>query len=374
MIDFVIVRDKDRKQIGIIDLFSSIIWQRQYYGTGQFEIYCTASKKNVELLKVGNYVTRYDDEEIGIIEKIGITWDYKNGVMITASGRFAKSILDRRLIYKFSGTQNAPTVIRGNIETAVRSLVTSHIISPTDTKRQISFIALGAVAGITKTIIDENGNSADKQTSYGYLLEFTDDLLQEYKCGARMTLDASTKNLLYSVYEGADRSTENTAGNDPVIFSQTFDNLQSSAYEYDETTLKTTALIGGSGENLDRFYAMTGTAASGLERREVFVDSSSISRTYEDSSGNKQEYTDAEYKSFLVSNGDEEIAARSVIKTFDGDIEITNSQYKYKTDFDIGDVVTVRDDNMELSMSARLATITEVQDVGGYRLAVTFES
>lgn len=374
MIEYVVIRDTDRKQIGIIDAFDSVIWKREYYGAGKFEIYCQATAEAVELLKVDNFVTRNDDDEVGIIENIRHTFNLRNGWMIRASGRFAKSILDRRIIYRLSGTQNAPTILQGNVETAVRRVVNANIISATDSRRNIPFLRLGAVNGITSTIVDENGTAAKKQTTFGGLLDYTDEVLKEYELGSRVTLEADTKNLLYQVFGGKDRSKGNADGNQPVIFSQTFDNLTTSEYEIDKAELKTTALIGGSGEDLERFYAMTGQSASGVNRREIFVNAASVNRKYKDDNDEQQEYTAVEYTALLTTEGKMKLKEHIVLEFFEGDVEVNNSQYVYKQDYDLGDVVTVQDDAMGLSMPVRLAKITEVQDASGYIISVEFSA
>ena len=48
-----------------------------------------------------------------------------------------------------------------------------------------------------QTIVDENGNAADKQVTYTNLLTFTDSLLQKYKIGAYVWLDPLTLDFLY---------------------------------------------------------------------------------------------------------------------------------------------------------------------------------
>lgn len=68
MIDYVEIRSGiSRKLIGIVDTAKSLIWETVYYGVGSFEIYVEATEKNIELLSVGNLVTRIDDVNCGII-------------------------------------------------------------------------------------------------------------------------------------------------------------------------------------------------------------------------------------------------------------------------------------------------------------------
>lgn len=371
-IEYVEIRDADRKAIGIIDTAQSIIWHSVYYGVGDFEIYIQATETALAILQVGNYVTRPNDIEVGIIESVEITDSLGNGKMIVAGGRFAKSILDRRHIYKLSGHTNTATILSGNVETAIRQVVSDNAINCTfDTRRNIPVLALGAVAGITKTIVDENGNAAQKQVSFDNLLTYTEEVLKEYEIGAIATLDESTRKFLYTLYEGADRTSGNMAGNEPVVFGKEFDNLTDSSYSFDETNEKNTALIGGAGEELDRFYALI-DGGKGLDRRETFVDANSINRTYKNESDVEQTYTDAEYTAMLKAQGNQSLKELKAAESFTGSIDLTNGNYIYNRDFSLGDKVTIQDNDIGKYVDVRILEITEVQDENGYSIEATY--
>ena len=97
------------EKIGVIDDYESIIWATRYYEPGDFEIKIPAGSQNIELLEKDNYLVRYDDEAVMIIEKLTIVTDIENGNYILASGRCFKSILDRRVIWKQQKTQTETT-------------------------------------------------------------------------------------------------------------------------------------------------------------------------------------------------------------------------------------------------------------------------
>lgn len=362
----------DRELIGIIDDAKSIIWHDVYYGVGDFEVYAPCTPESVSLLIVGNYVTRYGDDNIGIIEKVNITYSAQDGRMIIASGRFAKSLLDRRIIYTLSGHSVSPTILRGNVEDAVRKLVEQNAINcDFDTSRNIQELGLGIDAGIAKTIVDASGTAADKQVTHDNLLEYTDSLLEEYGIGAKCVLNDALK-LAYTVYIGADRSADNSDGNEPVIFSQDFDNLISTTYSYDESLLKNTALIGGEGEGEARFHAIVKSSASGAARREVFVDASSNSRTYKDENGDEQTLTDAEYNAQLETVGLQAISGLAITETFDGEVDLMSGSFRYRDDFSLGDIVTIQDLEIGLYINARILEVTEVEDDSGYMISIVY--
>lgn len=371
MIEYIEVRGIDTKVIGIIDT-AAVIWHSYYFGVGDFEIQAPATPAVVSLLKAGHYVTRPETDDVGIIERLYLPENVTDGATITASGRFVKSILERRIIYNLSGNSNKATVLRGNVETAVREVVKNNAIAcPFDSKRNMPVLALGAVANIPLRIVDANGNAAEKQVSYENLLKYTDGLLEEYGVGAKCILQNGL--FLYTLYVGTDRSANNRDGNMPIVFSKEYDNLISSEYTYDETTEINVALIGGEGEGVQRFYSLLAGAESGLQRREMFIDGSSISKKYKDDNDVEQTYTDAQYKTMLDAKGKQDIAPLVKTETFDGVLDVTNGNYVYGRDFTLGDIVTVQSNNIGKYANVRIREALEYQDQNGYAVEVKYQ-
>lgn len=372
MIEYIEVRGTDRNIIGIIDVAKSVIWHSVYYGVGDFEVHATATPEIVSLLQAGRYVTRPDNDEVGIIERVYLPENTDEGATITASGRFVKSILDRRLIYQLSGNSNKATILRGNVENAVREVVKNNAIAcPFDNSRNIAALTLGTAAGIAAIIVDANGNAAQKQVSYENLLTYTDGVLEEYGISSKCILKDG--KFLYTIYNGTDRSVTNTDGNAPVVFSKEFDNLTSSEYTYDETPEKNVALIGGEGEGVDRFYTLLTQGASGLQRREIFIDASSINKKYKDDSDVEQTYTDAEYITMLEAKGKQDTAALVKTETFDGVLDATNGNYVYGRDFALGDIVTVQNNKIGVYINVRIREALEYQNENGYAVEVKYQ-
>lgn len=372
MIEYVEIRGADTDIIGIIDVAKSVIWHSVYFGVGDFEIYTTLTPEAVDVLKIGHYVTRPDNDDVGIIERINVINSEQDGVMIIAAGRFAKSILDRRLIYNLTGSSNKATTLYGNVENEVREVVYNNAINcPFDSKRNIPVLTLGAVAGIPLRIVDANGNAARKQVSYGGLLDYTDGVLAEYGIASKCIL--GDRKLQYVVYSGKNRSVDNPDGNAPIVFSQEYDNLTESEYAYDTTPEKNAVLIGGEGEGVTRFYSILEGTETGLQRREIWLDASSISKTYKDDTDADQTYTDAEYKAMLDAQGKQQLTPLVASESFNGTIDITNGNWVYGRDFALGDIVTVQDNNIDVYVNVRIREITEVQDENGYTVEAVYQ-
>lgn len=373
-IEYIEILDTNKNPIGIIDTAKSIIWHDRYFSVGDFEIYAQATDAHLTLLKIGNYVTRNGTNNVGIIESINITFNLTDGYMIIATGRFAKSILDRRIIYKLSGNTNTPTILSGKVEIAARRLVLDNAIDCSfDTRRNIPNFALGVLKNFTPIIVDENGNAAQKQVSYQNLLDYTDTLLQEYGLGAKITINDSNNNFLYTVYTGTDRSKDNTGGFTPIVFSIEYDNLNSSDYLYNETPLKNAALIGGEGEGLDRFYSLLTSNKTGLQLRETFVNASSVNRKYKNAgSDEEQTYTDAEYTALLNQQGRQALLQKIIEEKFNGDINVSFGAWQLNRDYFIGDIITIQDNLIGIYINIRITETTEHQDENGYSVDVVF--
>jgi hypothetical protein len=201
--------------------------------------------------------------------------------------------------------------------------------------------------------------------------QFTNDFLHEYEIGAFVGLD-SNKKLEYYCREGVDRSVDNTEGNEPVIFSQEYDNLNSSEYIYDETTFRNVALIGGEGEGTARFCTVYNPNKSGIARRELFVDASQSSKTYIDDDGNEQTISNSDYNKQLKAIGRQEIANMPIVQSFDGEINISSGSYVYGVNYELGDIITVQDNAIGLYINTRIIEITEVQDEKGYNITAKY--
>ena len=378
MIEYVEVREKaTRKVIGNIDTAKSIIWEATYRGTGTFEIYVALTAEIFDLLQAGNYITRPDRDECGIVEHVEVSHDPDDGLMIIASGRFAKAILGRRIVYTATlmgeGYQYWWSVksatLRGNVETAVRKLIYDNAVGAVNENRNIPEIywTEADVTGLSEVIVTQSSSgetvTADKQVTYSNLLDYSEGVLEEYGLGSKVWLDRDRLQFRYKIYKGADRSNGNAEGNPPLIFSEDFDNLLETHYTLDTSAYRSTALIGGEGEGEERKCAFAYEWIKGLDRYEVFVDASILTQ---------EELTIENYRKQLEAQGQQTVAAAQQVETFDGTLDLTNSGLRYGVDYNLGDIITVEDKAIGKYIDARILSVTEVQDDDGYTVDVQY--
>ena len=381
-IPYVEIRSSATRQIiGIIE-GAELEFNYAWNGCGDFEIYCRATKNNLELLKNGNYVTLpneidYTDDtgdycNIWRIQKIQRQNDRIGGRYIIASGKEAKCIVGNRIVRK------PATTLKGNLrEQVYNKLFVPNIIEPTiysdlstyDNRKIDNFYFSGNA--VDRTI--EN----DTQVSYANILEYTEELYATYNCGAKLRLNRKDLGLYYEIYVGTDRSNR-------VVFSQANENILSTDYVEDKTNYKTYVLVGGEGEGVDRKVLSIEILGKqndlvdengytkDVDRYEVFVDANDITSTYRTTNASGEEvdakYTDAEYNQFLKARGYEKQSSEySVVESFDGEVDITNNKYKFNEQYYLGDLVKIRDNDFGNEKRVQITKFTRVQNMEGYK-------
>lgn len=345
--------------LGDIDNSISSIWDKHYRDEGYVEIYAAATPRSVELLKKGHYITRDDDPYVARIYSIATDTTEDDGEVIVAAAKFAHYVLGRRIIWNTTSTE-------GNAEDVARSLIVDNCIAPTDKQgnrmeaRIIPEITLGEASGLTDRM-------EAAQVSYENLLGYIMEICATFHYGLRAIMSTDNSKIAIGFYTGTDRS-YGQQKNPFVVFSQENDNLLGFSYKYDESTTANAALIGGEGEGIDRKLAQIGTA-SGLDRFEVFVDAKDVTSTVESSDGTQTTYTAAQYNKLLEERGRLNMTPAS--ESLDAAVDLTRS-YKYRQDFDVGDIVTIYDQHTGVYVNVRLMSVLETDDASGYTLTPTF--
>ena len=239
----------------------------------------------------------------------------------------------------------------------MRQLVDHNCINPADTSRKINNLILGNIKNLTATV--------DYQVSYKNLGDEIESLSSISGLGHRVNFDIANRKLIFDVYQGIDRSI-NQSINPRAIFSKEFENVLEQEFIDSLNNYRNIALIGGIGEGPDRKLTVVGNAA-GLDRFEIFADQRNLSNV----DGNNNPINDAEYMGLLIEKGNETLATTKEILTFDSKIN-PNSNLKYKTDFDLGDVVTCVSKQWNLVINASITEIEEIYEADGPSINITF--
>ena len=157
---------------------------------------------------------------------------------------------------------------------------------------------------------------------------------------------------------------EHQTGNKRVIFSEVYRNINTATFVTNSQNYKTHAVVYGDGEGTDRtvIEAALDPAATGWERRELMVDARDIQRN---------ELTDAQYRSALIQRGNEKLSECGIVECLEA-VTLPNVNFTYKTDYDLGDIVTVHKKAWGIRMDKRITEIQEVYENGGLSIVPTF--
>lgn len=317
------VLDRNFIEQGIIDDYVSCIWRPAYYDIGDFELYINANSNMVELLKENRYIVRSQDisvvngqaiyKKVMIIKNITTTTDIEDGDYILCTGYELKYLLHQRIVW-------SQTTLTGTAQNAIRTLVTQNAINPSDSKRKIPNLALDTASALSDSI--------NMQVTGDPLDEVIRDICIAFNYGWELYI--KNNQILVRVYKGQNKSKDNIPN---VIFSDDYENLDSTTYELNTELYANTALVGGEGEGSARKFVTINTNNTGLDRFETFVDA-------RDLSSNNGEISTGAYTQLLNQRGKERLAEFSVVEGFSGEV-VSDVGFKYGRDFDLGDLVTV---------------------------------
>lgn len=337
------VYDINLMRQGVIDVYRSLIWTRKYKEAGTVELHAALNSRNLELLRQGHILTMTGTVESAIIE--GIAAD-DNSNEITATGRMLSSSLSRRGIKTIVNMSNA------TYEDVMRTLVDVSAISSIN---PIPRLALGSKKGL--------GDTVTLQVSYKDLYTYLMKLSACSNLGFRIRGDYKEKKFYFEVYEGKDHS-ENQTGNKRVIFSEVYRNINKATFTTNSQNYKTHAVVFGEGEGTARTVveATIDRAATGWERRELMVDARDIQR---------DNLTEEQYQSALIQRGNEKLAEYGIVECLEA-VTLPNVNFAYKTDYDLGDIVTVNKKAWGIKIDKRITEIQEVYENGGLSIVPTF--
>lgn len=325
--------------LGVMENQRSLTWTRRYFEPGEFELHTPITSDNLRLTQLGNLVWMRGAVDAALIEDRTIEerWDLNS---IICRGRFIASYAGRRLV--------RPTVrFSGLTEVAMRKLLTDAYPIP--------LVELGELQGFTDQV--------SFQATYKNLQDMLTKLGRSANIGWRFRPDFDLKKIFFETYRGANRSASQGVTN-RVVFSESYNNLQNFSYRENDQVYRNVFYIGGAGEGSERVFVQMGDV-SGLERREVYIDARDISK--------EEGVSDAEYRELLLERGTEKQGDYLLSESIECDTG-ADINFHYKTNYDLGDIVTVRKKSFGITTDMRITEIREIYERGTMKVSPVFGS
>lgn len=384
------ILNRDLNVEGVIDQAESVLWQKKYNDVGECEIYAPFSDALYSLLRRGYFVFRFDDDMACLIQSVQITTDAEAGNYIIATGKDICSILAGRIV-------RWQTNFSGTVPEFVRKILLENVISPAQGQRGISRLEISTLnfaelnAGVDATVNTEEVLAlivaTCKSSNYGF----------------RMSIDAEKKKFVFRLYAGKNKAT--VQSETYVEFSPEFANILATDYKEDESNFKNVVYVGykDEKEELKLLSCFVGDAEpTGEDRKEIYVDGTGTSRDItlaeleqmfpgveksgnaytadgetvatSEGSGEEEKITVTDYTYLLLIRrlGLDALASAAQTVTFSGTVDTVNT-YEYRVDFDLGDVVLVKNE-YGVSSPTRIVEVMESEDAeNGYQCELKFE-
>ena len=364
------------EMLGIVDETISVIWQPSYWdkgGYGDVKILAPVTKNTSTLLATGNIIVRHG-EEAEYTDATGewrraaqityryISKDINGAEQIEVQGCFLKKWLAKRCIPR-------KMMLTGTNQSIINTILQENYIFPENNKRRFDMLTM-----LQQT--DLGGGIVNYSAEFGADAE--DEIYNRAlsgKLGFDILVNERTKMYGFWLYKGKDLTVSNKQGNAPCLFSRDFDNVNEQEYTESIESVKNTAYVtGAAAENEEQPEIeiwKNNIEASGLDRDEVFVEATDISRTATDINGQDVAIPTEQYIQLITAKADTQLKSYTEKINFVTTIN-TSKNLKYKKDFNVGDVVTSIEKRWGIKIDARITKISQTNQNGQETLEVTF--
>lgn len=351
------VNDTTFDSIGEVNQYESLIWPDKFNGFGTFELWAPITDENSQYFKKGNILWCGGDNA-AVIEIVKSEIDEIGTKTYNVKGRTLEMLLTTRIIW---GTYNA---VNKDASTAMYEIVNQNCVNPSNANRKIPYLKLAEDLKL--------GGKITYQKTGGEVYDSLSTIASTYDLGFSVLFKPKTKELIFEVVEGVDRTVEQST-NDPVEFSTELEDLLSSSYYTNDQDVKNVAFVQGEGSGSSRKSVTSGeTDSKGFGRRELYVDARDLQSTSVNENGEEQNLSPTEYTQVLTQRGDDKLSECKTTETFEAQIRVFGDvQYEFGVDYKKGDKVTVRDDQLNVVVSARITEVQEEFD-DEYALVLTF--
>lgn len=365
------VFDKKIDPLGTIDEMASMIWNTKYFDVGTFSMLAPITDNNSKLLVEGNIITKHDGkkevqtEDGGIwrraaqITYVHITKDENGLEQIEAQGHMLSRWLNKRcicpqIVVTDTNKNIINTMVRNNcgIGAGEKRCFKQFVTLPQDTIE-------GSVVEYANEVYAKLGQEVKARAQAG-------------KLGYDILVNEREKKYGFYLYKGKDLTAENNDGNTPCIFSRDFDNVNEQEYTASIENCGNFIYVQGAADENGSQPVVTvdGGGEEGLDLEEVFCDAADIARKYK--SGETETVIPINtYLEMLKTRGRAELESYGKTINFVSTIN-TNSNLKFKSDFDIGDRITCKDKKWGIQIDARITEVTEIYQKGRETIEATF--
>uniref|UniRef100_A0AAU8B197 Gp28/Gp37-like domain-containing protein n=1 Tax=Dulem virus 36 TaxID=3145754 RepID=A0AAU8B197_9CAUD len=359
------VLDKNFKKIDILRKYTFAQYSNKARDIGTFSIQCQIAEEVLYLLNKEQYYVLFDNSLLGKIEDIHRDSDSEYVKTIEITGRLDKYIFANRVI---DGTYKAQNV---KSHVFVSNVISKYLSN--ENERFIDYVLVRE----DRDRLDAMSLTISKQVTGGYIWDAIQPIMEQSKIFVRMepqVIPTDTVNGVPTNIEGwnivisagVDKTKRNTLGNKPVVFSHSLSNIARTEYRYNVENYKGVAYIAGEDSGNDRkwyskYVDTSAESETGWNRSELWIDARDIQSENEDGTT----ITDAEYEELITDRANEKFAENTKTEEYSATVITADKRYVYGTDYNLGDFITIVDNELGLEVDAQIiSVIKSVQDTG----------
>lgn len=337
----------------VIDRFESLIWTERFVSYGDFQLDIVSTLESRSIFKTGTRLAMNESHRVMTVESVENAVNDNGEMILTAKGRSLEALLlDRVAKESLDDLTTSPKwIITDEPAEVVRKIFhdicVTGILDPGDV---IPFINEGTF--MPASTIDEPIDPITVEIEPTTVYDATTSVCNVWNLGFRLLRHYDMSELYYDIYTGSDRTTSQTTL-PPVVFAPELDNLTNTKELTSIDKAKNVAYVYSPAGFQMVFALDVDPAIEGFERRVLVVNASDITTDNPD------------VEAALIQRGTEALAENRVYQGFDGEIS-QNSQYKYGRDYNLGDVIEVRNSD-GVTNNMRVTEQIFVQDKQGER-------
>ena len=330
----VYILDSLYRRISIVERYESLTWAERFKDLGDFELIAHSNFESRKLFVPGVRITHSLTYRVMTVETVEDALDAEGRKLLKVKGRSLEQVLQQRLAMAdlTDLETDAKWSILGEPKDIAEQLF--HDICVTgilDSGDIISGILEGSSLFPADTI-DAPSDVILYEFEPKSLYEAEKTLCDAYNMGFRMVRDPSSNLLYFDIYMGVDRTTAQTTIA-AVVFSPDLDNLHSTTELTSTALYKNVAYVVSPVGHEVVYEDGVDPSIAGFDRRVLYVKADDIT----DPDGPTA-------SAQMIQRGKEQLALNRQFRALDGELDIS-SDYVYGTDYNLGDLVELRNDD-----------------------------
>lgn len=320
------------KVMAVLEGYNRLAWTRHLWDGGSITLEISRYASGAEAVQRGRLLVPdpEDTATVYLIEQVEqeVGEDGRASEVVRASGRSIVGVLAQRLVVPPAGqAYDRQTSVPA--ETAIKHYVSSHAGPGAAAVRQIPNLTIAPDQG--------RGTTVSVDGRYQTVLDLVRHIGRLAGMGYQVTYDTSTGGLRFEVIPGVDRTAS-------VFLDPRFETVRGQAWLQSDADRITYVYVAGQGEGADREVVTRYVGVSepsGFDRREAFQDARDVERGQ---------------TAVLQARGDAVLAEAGLEDRLEVEV-YEHGSFRPGEHYDLGDLVTVRNEAWGLSRTARVVEV-----------------